>query len=78
MMGGKENMIHLKDETGNGMLVQTKLYKKLRIEIEETLSIGDMGDLLLQVLEEFSHDDVVLTHIKALYDSFYEEMYTAE
>jgi hypothetical protein len=78
MMGGKENMIHLKDETGNGMLVQTKLYKKLRTEIEETLSIGDMGDLLLQVLDEFSHDDVVLAHIKALYDSFYEELYTAE
>jgi hypothetical protein len=64
--------------TTKDMLVQTKLYKKLRIEIEETLSIGDMGDLLLKVLEEFSHDDVILVHIKALYDSFYEELYTAE
>lgn len=59
------------------MLVQTKLYKTLRTEIEETLSSGDMGDLLLQVLEEFSHDDAILTHIKALYDTFYEDMYTA-
>jgi hypothetical protein len=64
--------------TTKDMLVQTKLYKKLRTEIEETLSIGDMGDLLLQVLDEFSHDDVVLVHIKALYETFYEDMYTAE
>jgi hypothetical protein len=64
--------------TTEDMLVQTKLYKKLRTEIEETLSIGDMGDLLLQVLDEFSHDDVVLVHIKALYETFYEDMYTAE
>jgi len=59
------------------MMVQTKLYERLRTEVEETLSNGDMGDLLMLVLEEFSHDDVVLTHIKHLYDAFYEDMYTA-
>lgn len=64
--------------TAKGMLVQTKLYRQLRTEIEEYLSIGDMGDLLLKVLEEFSHDEVVLTHIKALYEAHYEEMYSAE
>lgn len=64
--------------TAKDMLVQTKLYTRLRTEVEETLSIGDMGDLFLKVLDEFSHDEVVLTQIRALYESFYEEMYTAE
>lgn len=72
MMGRKDTMAR-----SENMLVQTKLYKTLRTEVETTLSSGDMGDLFLQVLEEFSHDDAILTHIKALYDAFYEDMYTA-
>jgi hypothetical protein len=59
------------------MMVQTKLYKQLREQVEGTLSNGDMGDLFLQVLEEFSHDDVVLVKIRDLYDAYYEDIYTA-
>lgn len=59
------------------MTAQTRLYTRLRTEVETTLSIGDMGDLFLLVLDEFKHDEVVLTKIRALYESFYEEMYTS-
>jgi hypothetical protein len=36
-----------------------------------------MGDLFLQVLEEFSHDETVLVKIRDLYEAYYEDMYTA-
>jgi hypothetical protein len=59
------------------MTAETKMYHQLREQIESTLSNGDMGDLFLQVLSEFSHDETVLVKIRDLYEAYYEDMYTA-
>jgi hypothetical protein len=59
------------------MTAETKMYHQLREAVEKNLSIGDMGDLFLQVLSEFSHDETVLVKIRELYEAHYEEYYTA-
>ncbi len=59
------------------MMAETKMYHQLREAVEMHLSNGDMGDLFLQVLEEFSHDETVLVKIRDLYEAYYEDMYTA-
>ena len=59
------------------MTDETKMYHQLRKAVEMYLSNGDMGDLFLQVLEEFSHDETVLVKIRDLYEAYYEDMYTA-